>query len=177
MSRNKSSPSSDPSEQSSPAGEIIDMETFRQILDLDEDETHEFSAGMVWAYFSQARNTFENMDRALYATSYCISTVRTAHICLYAHSRAARDLSQLSELGHFLKGSSAALGVSKVQASCERMQHYGQRRDDQAGSDLAEDDALDRIRKLLSQVKTEYADAETWLKDWYREHNATPEDE
>jgi hypothetical protein len=43
------------------------METFQQILDLDED-THEFSKGMAWAYFSQAEQTFKKMDEALWVT-------------------------------------------------------------------------------------------------------------
>ena len=79
----------------------------------------------------------------------------------------AKDLPKLSSLGHFLKGSSAALGVSKVQASCERMQHYGQKRDEQAGINLSSEDALDKIERLLVQVKKEYRDAEAWLKQWY----------
>lgn len=83
---------------------------------------------------------------------------------------AAKDLATLSSLGHFLKGSSAALGVAKVQASCERMQHYGQRRDEEANSDLTDDEALARIERLLVQVKKEYDDAEKWLREWYKEH-------
>lgn len=43
---------------------IIDIETFNQILDLDEDETHDFSFGMTEAYFSQASTTFTDMDEA-----------------------------------------------------------------------------------------------------------------
>ena len=42
----------------------IDLETFNQILDLDEDETHDFSKDMVIAYFSQANTTFDEMDEA-----------------------------------------------------------------------------------------------------------------
>ena len=47
------------------APETIDMETFHQILDLDEDDGHEFSRGMAWAYFSQVDTTFVEMDQAL----------------------------------------------------------------------------------------------------------------
>lgn len=82
-------------------------------------------------------------------------------------SSRAKDLAKLSSLGHFLKGSSAALGVSKVQASCERMQHYGQRRDEEIGIDLTNEEALSKIGPLLTQVKAEYHDAEEWLKAWY----------
>lgn len=84
--------------------------------------------------------------------------------------RKAKDLAKLSSLGHFLKGSSAALGVSKVQDSCEKIQHYGQRRDEDAGIDLSEKDALSKIGGLLGQVKKEYTASEKWLKKWYDDH-------
>jgi osomolarity two-component system, phosphorelay intermediate protein YPD1 len=44
---------------------IVDMTIFQQILDLDEDDTHDFSREMVWAYFEQATETFGGMDAAL----------------------------------------------------------------------------------------------------------------
>src|SRR5712671_7481104 len=43
--------------------------------------------------------------------------------------REAKDLEQLSSLGHFLKGSSAALGVTHVRASCEEIQNYGKQQE------------------------------------------------
>ncbi|KAI0366941.1 histidine phosphotransferase, partial [Pilatotrama ljubarskyi] len=127
---------------------IIDLDTFNQILDLDEDDTHDFSLGMAEAYFTQASNTFVDMDEAF----------------------AKKDLTKLSSLGHFLKGSSAALGVSAVQASCEHIQHYGALRDEETGTDLTPEDALAKIGPLLKRVKREYAVAEKWLKNWYKEH-------
>lgn len=48
------------------ADDIIDMETFQQILELDDSEDdREFSREMVWAYFSQAEKTFGELDEAL----------------------------------------------------------------------------------------------------------------
>jgi osomolarity two-component system phosphorelay intermediate protein YPD1 len=44
----------------------INMDIFGQILELDEDDTFEFSKEMVEAYFSQASTTFDDMDNALY---------------------------------------------------------------------------------------------------------------
>jgi osomolarity two-component system, phosphorelay intermediate protein YPD1 len=52
----------DPSDSADLAG--IDMETFSQIRDLDEEDDYEFSKGMAWAYFDQAATTFEDMDQA-----------------------------------------------------------------------------------------------------------------
>ncbi|CAK5270196.1 unnamed protein product [Mycena citricolor] len=128
-----------------PVPEAIDMEAFSQILELDEEGSHDFSKEMVTAYFSQATTTFVDMDKAL----------------------ADENLPELSSLGHFLKGSSAALGIHHVQASCEKMQHYGELRDEIAGIDLKSDEALARIRVLLPATKAEYADARRWLKKWY----------
>lgn len=75
---------------------------------------------------------------------------------------------KLSSLGHFLKGSSAALGVSKVQASCERVQHYGDLRDEELKKDLSPTEALAKINTTLARVKIEYAEAEKWLKLYYK---------
>ena len=45
---------------------VIDWDVFTQILDLDEDdENHDFSRGMVLAYFAQAKDTLDKMDEAL----------------------------------------------------------------------------------------------------------------
>ncbi|EGO23610.1 histidine kinase, phosphotransfer Hpt [Serpula lacrymans var. lacrymans S7.9] len=128
------------------------METFQQILELDEDDERDFSRGMTCEYFKQANTTFKDMDDAF----------------------SRKDLEKLSSLGHFLKGSSAALGVTKVQASCEKIQHYGSLRDEEAGEPLAPEAALKKIDPLLESVKKEYAVAEKWLKEWYIETPQEP---
>lgn len=162
---------------------VIDLETFNQILDLDEDDTHDFSLGMAEAYFSQASTTFTDMEDALYVPlshSVCTSPSISLPALDFAHAThlylrpfppsAAKDLPKLSSLGHFLKGSSAALGVSAVQATCEHIQHYGALRDETNGKDLTRADALAKIAPLLKRVKREYAIAERWLQQWYKEH-------
>lgn len=67
-----------------------------------------------------------------------------------------------------MKGSSAALGVSKVQESCEQIQHYGLCRDEVLHKDLSKKEALAKIRDRLKQVKTDYAAAKRWLEDWLK---------
>lgn len=89
-----------------------------------------------------------------------------ADICAY---RDAKDLKKLSDLGHFLKGSSAALGVSRVQTTCEKIQHAGELRDDTGSVTLSPDIALDDITKLLAESKAEYTAAEGWLRQWYKD--------
>ncbi|EKM52677.1 uncharacterized protein PHACADRAFT_261266 [Phanerochaete carnosa HHB-10118-sp] len=125
---------------------IINMEIFQQILELDEDDQREFSSEMVSQFFDQASNTFEEMDEAFQA----------------------KDLLKLESLGHFLKGSSAALGVHKVQATCEKIQNYGKMSHDEFGESLTETEALNKIDPLLKSGKVEYTDAEEWLRSWYK---------
>ncbi|KAJ7075845.1 histidine-phosphotransfer domain HPT domain-containing protein [Mycena belliarum] len=147
-------PAPDPDPDSA-AAEPVNMDIFGQILDLDEEGSHDFSKEMVAAYFTQASTTFDDMDRALLA----------------------KKLPVLSELGHFLKGSSAALGISEVQAACEKMQHYGDLLDADAKTGLAPPEALAKIDALLPAAKAEYARAERWFKRWYADRHDAFEDE
>jgi len=89
-------------------------------------------------------------------------------ISFFVH-RDTKDLPQLSSLGHFLKGSSAALGVIKVKDSCEKMQHYGNLRDEEAAKTLTSAEALQKIKDLLKEVEEDYEEAAEWLKRYYRE--------
>ena len=82
--------------------------------------------------------------------------------------RTQKDLSELSSLGHFLKGSSAALGVSKVQLSCEHIQHYGQLKEGVAT--LTEAEAIVKITKSLARAREEYEEAKKWLELFYTEY-------
>ncbi|KAI9321348.1 signal transduction histidine kinase [Dichotomocladium elegans] len=126
---------------------LIDMNIFDQLLDMDDEEDHEFSFNIVNNYFEQAVETFKNMDEAL----------------------DKRDLPELSRLGHFLKGSSAAIGLKQVQATCEKIQHIGNCQDEQIGNKLNEKDALKKLTQILPRVKQEYIDAEQYLKSFYEQ--------
>ncbi|KAJ2240724.1 Phosphorelay intermediate protein, partial [Coemansia sp. RSA 454] len=83
------------------SNEILDLDAFNQLLSMDDDtdEDYEFSREIVQSYLEQAKSTFADMDQAL----------------------SAKDLSKLSSLGHFLKGSSATIGVKKVQECCKHI--------------------------------------------------------
>jgi len=124
------------------------METFNQILELDEDgESYEFAWEMAEAYFEQVETTFEEMEVAI----------------------VKRDCETLSSLGHFLKGSSATLGVTGVRDSCESIQHYGKLRDNEAEIDISSDVALSKISAALKEAIEQYKEAEKWLRNWHSE--------
>jgi HPt (histidine-containing phosphotransfer) domain-containing protein len=81
--------------------------------------------------------------------------------------RESKNLKDLSDLGHFLKGSSAALGVERVQASCERIQHAGKLRDEETGTTLTEPQALALITDMLDNVKKHYPEARDELDRFF----------
>ncbi|KAJ7216596.1 histidine phosphotransferase, partial [Mycena pura] len=135
--------------------EVVDRETFDQILELDDEGTFVFSKEIVSAYFSQAVTTFASMDSAV----------------------EEKKLKELSELGHFLKSSSSALGIRDVQAACEKIEQYGDLRGDDAATPISPADALARIRELLPTVKADHATAERWLRKFYADKKVPYDDD
>ncbi|KAL8899184.1 MAG: hypothetical protein Q9207_006326 [Kuettlingeria erythrocarpa] len=130
-------------------GDNIDPMTFEQILEMDDDEDdREFSKSIVFGFFEQAENTFKSMDESL----------------------ADEDLDTLSSLGHFLKGSSATLGLTKVKDSCEKIQHYGAHKDD-TGNTVVPDSTLclERIKATMTALKRDYGEAELILRRFYHD--------
>ncbi|PNY25189.1 histidine phosphotransferase HPT1p [Tolypocladium capitatum] len=126
-------------------GDAVDMDTFNQILEMDDPGDHEFSSSLVFGFFEQVEETFESMDTAL----------------------AKKDLDQLSQLGHFLKGSSATLGLVKVRDGCEKIQRYGKNENVDGSAEPDSELCLKRIREALITVKTDYQDVERTLKRYY----------
>ncbi|EFY99303.1 Hpt domain protein [Metarhizium robertsii] len=126
-------------------GDAIDMNTFDQILEMDDPGNDDFSSSIVFGFFTQAQETFDNMDTAL----------------------TQKDLKTLSELGHFLKGSSATLGLVKVRDGCEKIQRYGKNENLDGSSEPDSELCLKRITEALVTVKADYQDVEGKLKAYY----------
>ncbi|OJK04101.1 hypothetical protein ASPACDRAFT_39717 [Aspergillus aculeatus ATCC 16872] len=128
--------------------ETIDQNTFEQILEMDDEGDNDFSKGIVFGFFDQAENTFDKMEKHL----------------------ADKDLAELSSLGHYLKGSSATLGLIKVKDACEKIQHYGAGKDETGTNDEPDQEvSLENIRKTLTQVKKDYKEVEDFLRRYYGE--------
>ncbi len=83
-------------------------------------------------------------------------------------NRKEKDLETLASLGHFLKGSSATLGLTKVKDSCEKIQHYGQKKDEDGTTDEPDEEkCLKRLEDTLKTVKEDYAEVEKVLRKFY----------
>lgn len=128
------------------AKKFIDPATFCQILEMDDDGDNNFSKTIVFEFFSQAETTFTQMEDKI----------------------EKRDLLQLSSLGHFLKGSSATLGLIKLKEACEKIQNLGAGLD-ASGAGKITDSArsLDEIEKTLEVMKQDYDQVSEFLKSFY----------
>jgi osomolarity two-component system phosphorelay intermediate protein YPD1 len=159
------------------AEDQIDPATFEQILEMDEDEVErEFSKSIVYDFFGQADQTFKKMDKELWVSAHHYDV----HLRLHTHAqiqwlthrrekKEGKYLKELSELGHFLKGSSATLGLTKVKDSCEKIQHYGQLKDDSGTKDITEEQAQEKLGTIIQQAKTEFTDVKEILKEFYKD--------
>lgn len=129
-------------------GDNIDPSAFEQILEMDDEEDKDFSRGIVYGFFDQAESTFKTMEKAL----------------------SDRDLDKLSQLGHFLKGSSATLGLIKVKDACEKIQHLGAGKDETGTVDEPDKTtSLGSIKQTLKTVKKDFGEVQTVLEKFYRE--------
>ena len=94
----------------------------------------------------------------------------TKHALLLPVSSQTQNLGELSQLGHFLKGSSATLGLTKVKDACEKIQHYGDQKDESGTVDEPDKSvSLGKIRKALEEVRKDYDDVVKLLKRFYGE--------
>ncbi|KAL5615133.1 hypothetical protein BROUX41_005191 [Berkeleyomyces rouxiae] len=126
-------------------GDGFDAMIFSQILEMDDsDSDRSFSRELVVDYLSQARDTFAKIRAAL----------------------KKRDLPDLYDLGHYLKGSSAAIGLTHVQVHCQKIQQYGKLQDIDEKT-LTPEAALDLISTTLEVLITDFEAAETKLRDFY----------
>lgn len=71
---------------------------------------------------------------------------------------------QLSRLGHFLKGSSAALGIFQLRAICERIQYIGEKKTEET---LSDQQAVDKIAALVKEARLEFEKASDFYAKFY----------
>lgn len=90
--------------------------------------------------------------------------------CSSSRNRDDKNLDELSALGHFLKGSSATLGLIKVKDGCEKIQNFGAHKEETGLIDEPDTEVcLKAIKKTLEEVKVEYRKVEKLLRRYYGE--------
>lgn len=126
---------------------LIEWSVFSELVAMDEDEEG-FSKSLFQTFVDQVLETFKEIDENL----------------------KTKNFDKISGLGHYLKGSAAALGLEKISSQCERIQNYGHKvnfdnfklndnndqKDDEFWIKLIEDalnkarDGFDKSRKALN---------------------------
>lgn len=81
---------------------LVEWSVFSELVAMDEDEEG-FSKELFKTFVDQFDDTFKEIDENV----------------------KSQNLDKLSSLGHYLKGSAAALGLNTISAQCERIQNYG----------------------------------------------------
>lgn len=112
--------------------EIINWSILNEIISMDEDDP-EFSKGLIIQFLDQAQTTFKEMDEQL---------------------QGGKDLNKLDNLGHFLKGSSAALGLQRIAWVCERIQNLGRK------AERVFPSTLELLKTLPSNIDLDEVDIE-----------------
>lgn len=77
-------------------------------------------------------------------------------------------MEELYRLGHFLKGSSATIGLTKVKDSCEKIQRYGKKEKLDGSPEPDEKLCLTLISAVLVTVKSEYNEARDKLRVFFQ---------
>lgn len=112
---------------------LVEWLVFSELVAMDEDEEG-FSKSLFATFVEQFDDTVTEIDENLNE----------------------KNLDKLSSLGHYLKGSAAALGLIKISTECERIQNYGHK--DNFDNFQLEDLPLD-----LAESLTEDSD-DFWIK-------------
>ena len=105
---------------------LIDDEIFNQLLDIEEDDSKDFTRGLVQDFFQQVDESIVQFKELLDDSKVI----------------------EAGKLGHYLKGSSAMIGVTKVKDVCEDIQMWQQK----VGTTK---DAVDYIREKVELLKIE----------------------
>ncbi|KAL2110939.1 hypothetical protein VUR80DRAFT_500 [Thermomyces stellatus] len=133
----------------------IDVPTFEQILEMDDDEDREFSRALVFEFLYQAKDTFQKIEGSL----------------------AEKDLKALSHQGHYLKGSSATLGLIKIRDNCEKIQRYGSKENPDGTPEPDGDLCLTRITDTLKVLRSDFNDVRKAMKKLYNQDIEEDEEE
>lgn len=87
------------------------------------------------------------------------------------HRSEEMQLRKLSELGHFLKGSSSTLGLIKLQKTCEKIQNYGKGLDATGTTPFPDPPdnrkSAEHIQSCITDAKSEFVEAKDILKRFF----------
>ncbi|RKP31290.1 histidine-phosphotransfer domain, HPT domain-containing protein [Metschnikowia bicuspidata] len=137
---------------------LVDWPVFSELVAMDEDEEG-FSRGLFQTFVDQFEDTYrkfkENVDKT--------------------------NLDGLSALGHYLKGSAAALGLVTIAEQCERIQNYGHRNNCDEflieGADATHGDTywISLVEDAMAKAQQSFNESNNALNAFFGETDASDE--
>jgi HPt (histidine-containing phosphotransfer) domain-containing protein len=110
--------------------DFLNHEMFEQLIELERDDPG-FLKDIIATFISQATSSFQSLE--------------------IQYSQ--RNLEEISRIGHLLKGASAALGLSTLSLTCERIQYLGK----------SKNSPLDTIQKEIHLANLQFQMAKELL--------------
>ena len=117
---------------------------------------------LVWYLSSQAHDVV-----GIPHPCFTFSVVRL--LTTIQHHSEEKNLKELKELGHFLKGSSATLGFVKVKDSCQVIQQYGSKLTLDGSPEPDEAVCLQKIEEALKAAEEDVKELQVSLKGFFGE--------
>lgn len=112
---------------------LVEWLVFSELIAMDEDEEG-FSQSLFDTFVEQVSDTFAQIETELSSNSF----------------------EKISSLGHYLKGSAAALGLHTISVECERIQNYGHKSNfDDFDPALAIETPKDSEKKVVPEENTD----------------------
>lgn len=125
---------------------VINWDILNEVVSMDEFDPG-FSQQLIVQYIEQAETTFRQISEKL--------------------NLSTPDLINISSLGHFLKGSSASLGLQRIAWTCERIQNYGKKAGVQADKSHPDSQITGLISEALDLAQCEFKSARAELSKYY----------
>jgi len=119
--------------------EFVDEAAFNQILEMDDDDPDRtFSKEIVFGFFDQVQDSLKKMHDSI----------------------ESGDLQTLSAQGHYLKGSSATIGLTRIRDACEAIQSLELNANNKETMDLA--------KTKISVITEGCVEAEKYMRNFYK---------
>lgn len=131
---------------------LVEWSVFSELVAMDEDE-EEFSKGLCQTFVNQFKDTAKEIDENL----------------------KSKNLEKLSSLGHYLKGSAAALGLKAISSQCERIQNYGHRvnfdnhKPEKSIDEDSDDFWINLIQDAVDKAKSGFEDSKAALDEYFED--------
>ncbi|KAM0245734.1 hypothetical protein ACHAP5_005220 [Fusarium lateritium] len=122
--------------------DLFDFGTLDQILEMDDEGSHEFTVGICEGFCGQVEQFIARLEMAL----------------------GRSDLREIGDLADYLRGSAATAGAIKVHDTAQKLRHLAYNRDENDERYMTDEEALPRAEKLIHGFRQQSQETITILR-------------